>query len=243
MRLCSVEGCGKKHHGLGFCEKHYRRVLRYGSTQLPIKVKEPKICEVEGCNKPHVAKGYCSTHYKQHQKGILSKRNQRTSNEIVVEGDIAKIALYNRYCEIIAYALIDVEDVDKIKHMKWGSTGRGYTTCYSPKVFLHRYLLDAPEDKSVDHINGHPLDNRKQNLRLASHQENLCNRTSLSSNNTSGVTGVYWRSDRNKWVAQIAVNYKNINLGSFHSFEDAVAVRRQAEKDYFGDFAPKGDYT
>ena len=25
IRLCSVSGCGKKHHGLGYCKKHHKR--------------------------------------------------------------------------------------------------------------------------------------------------------------------------------------------------------------------------
>jgi len=238
MRICKIEGCGKKHLAKGYCSKHYKQIEKHGHI-LPER-HFPDKCTIGGCNNEHYSKGFCNKHYNQiRNHSHIPQRHRRTPNEIIIEGDIAKIVLYNRYCEVIAHALIDVEDAERVRGMKWNLTNRGYAKCWKLKTYLHRYLLDAPEDKSVDHINGHPLDNRKQNLRLASHQENLCNRTSLASNNTSGVTGVYWRSDRNKWAAKIVVNGKDIHLGLFASFEESVAVRKQAEKDYFGEFAPK----
>lgn len=59
----------------------------------------------------------------------------------------------------------------------------------------------------------------------------------LSSNNTSGVTGVHWDKLNKKWKAQIGYNYKRIQLGSFDNFEDAVAARKQAEEKYFGEYS------
>ena len=37
MRICKIEGCGKKYRALGYCTKHYTRWERYGdpnSTQI-----------------------------------------------------------------------------------------------------------------------------------------------------------------------------------------------------------------
>lgn len=48
----------------------------------------------------------------------------------------------------------------------------------------------------------------------------------------------FWEKDRNKWSAQIVVNYHNIRLGSFENKEDAIIARLKAEYKYFGcDFA------
>ena len=53
-------------------------------------------------------------------------------------------------------------------------------------------------------------------------------------NNTSGCTGVSFRKDRNKWRAYIKFQRKYIHIGYFDLYEDAVAARKIAEKEYFG---------
>jgi len=83
----------------------------------------------------------------------------------------------------------------------------------------------------VDHINGRPTDNRWDNLRLVTQAENSRN-CKLPSNNTSGAIGVWRRSADGKWNAEIKKNRKKIYLGSFVNFEDAVKVRKEAEKKY-----------
>jgi hypothetical protein len=87
----------------------------------------------------------------------------------------------------------------------------------------------------VDHKNRHPSEDRWDNLRLATHSQQMMNRK-LHSNNTHGVKGVY-RSG-NRWEARISVENKNIQIGSYKTFEEAVAARRTAEIKYHGEFAP-----
>lgn len=81
----------------------------------------------------------------------------------------------------------------------------------------------------IDHINGVRSDNRFHNLRDVSHYDNHRN-LRRSSNNKSGITGVYWSERTQKWVAQIQVNGKQKNLGYFLSKDDAISCRRDAEK-------------
>jgi hypothetical protein len=57
-------------------------------------------------------------------------------------------------------------------------------------------------------------------------------------NNKSGKTGVSWRKQRSKWHAHIKVDGKEIHLGFYDVFDDAVSARIEAEKKYFGEFAP-----
>ena len=56
----------------------------------------------------------------------------------------------------------------------------------------------------------------------------------MQKNNTSGVVGVSYAKDRNKWASQIKVNNKTISLGHFLKKEDAIKVRKEAELLYFG---------
>jgi hypothetical protein len=87
----------------------------------------------------------------------------------------------------------------------------------------------------VDHINRNKSDNRISNLRLADFVQSSQNR-SKKLNNTSGITGVSQRGS--KWRARIMVNGKEVSLGDYSSFEDAVEVRKVAELEYFGEFTP-----
>lgn len=61
----------------------------------------------------------------------------------------------------------------------------------------------------------------------------------LRRNSTSGVLGVNWNAQRERWVARIGNGNERVNLGSFANFEDAVSARREAEK-RFGYHAKHG---
>jgi hypothetical protein len=97
----------------------------------------------------------------------------------------------------------------------------------------------------VDHINGVRHDNRWINLRLASRSQNNMN-SAAPKNNTSGHKGVHLDrrmykkgAPKNPWFARIKVSGKTLHLGFFKTFEEAVEVRKQAEKKYFGEFNRK----
>lgn len=76
------------------------------------------------------------------------------------------------------------------------------------------------------------------NLRIVTRKQNRIN-CGIRKCNKSGITGVSWSSQRMKWVAQIQVDGKNINLGRYSSIEDAIAARKQAEIKYFGEYRRK----
>jgi hypothetical protein len=99
-------------------------------------------------------------------------------------------------------------------------------------IEMHRYILNPPKDKYVDHINSDTLDNRRNNLRICSNGANLRNGR-IRKNNKSGFSGVTWDKSRNKWQVRIKVNYKTIHLGRFDSFEQAVKIRKEASKVYW----------
>lgn len=89
-------------------------------------------------------------------------------------------------------------------------------------MLLHRFILNAPKNKQIDHINGNGLDNRKSNLRLCTPQENARNRTKQK-NNKSGLKGVSFDKTRNKWVARIKIQNRYKFLGRFESKELAYS--------------------
>ncbi len=85
--------------------------------------------------------------------------------------------------------------------------------------------------KNIDHINQIKTDNRISNLRQVTQTENNKNK-SIMKNNTSGQCGVVWHKKSSKWQSQIVVNKKNIYLGLFKKYSDAVDARKNAEVVY-----------
>lgn len=100
------------------------------------------------------------------------------------------------------------------------------------KYYAHRlvwfYEYGEWPVEQIDHINHNPSDNRIENLRCVGNAQNSRN-CRLAKNNTSGITGVAWVSDRNKWRAQIMVDRKGLFLGNFNTKEEAIAARKAAE--------------
>lgn len=137
--------------------------------------------------------------------------------------------------------LLDDEDYERIKkdfeNLKWTVT-KNRNKFYVQKrvngknIYLHRYIMNCPKGKYVDHINHNTLDNRKQNLRITNNADNLRN-GEIRVNNKTGIKGVYFDNKRNKYVANIKVNYKGIFLGRFDTLEEATQIRKEAEIKYW----------
>lgn len=101
--------------------------------------------------------------------------------------------------------------------------------------YMHRVITNAPKGMNVDHINGNKLDNRVENLRLATPSENVQNKK-RKRNNQSGYKGVsYYYAG--KWRARIDVDGHEINLGYYDDKEDAAHAYDEAARHYFGEFA------
>lgn len=139
------------------------------------------------------------------------------------------------------YALIDDDDLEIINKYKWHCTSHGYASSVIPGdskrlQYMHRFLLNAPEGMSVDHINHNKLDNRRKNLRICTHKENT--RNSRSSVGKSQFKGVSYKPGRKKpWRSRIHVNGEQIIIGDFVTEIEAAHAYDLAAKEYFGEFA------
>jgi len=102
------------------------------------------------------------------------------------------------------------------------------------KGVLARYLLDATKGQLVDHKNLDTLDNRRENIRIATVGQNSANR-SISRANKTGFKGIVGVSG--KWYAQITVNYRKIRIGGWIDPEDAAKAYDVLAIKYFGEFA------
>ena len=133
---------------------------------------------------------------------------------------------------------IDTGDYETVKRYCWHVDAQGYITgrVRGRDITLHRFLLGAKDGDIIDHISHNKRDDRKGNLRIVGQSRNMQN-SKLSKANKSGVTGVSWFERDQKWRASITVNYKAYNLGTYDTFEEAVAARKAAEEKYFGEYS------
>jgi hypothetical protein len=184
-------------------------------------------------------KNICAKHYVQLERyGEILNRTRFDENEYIIYNDYAEIICYNKNQKESVRLLIDLEDVDKCKTLKW-KFYNGYG--YSKSIKIHRYLLNIQdEDIKIDHINRNKLDNRKENLRVCSQMQNLWN-SSKRSDNTSGVIGVSENKKNkiNPWNAELNCKNKKVLRISVKTKQEAIILRLKAELKYFGEFAPQ----
>ena len=190
-----------------------------------------EICNEERPGKSFKADGFevCKKHYMRwYRYKRFDIKTIYDPNEYIVKGEYTEIVLRDKQGVVAAVTLIDTEDILKCKPYKWHvrrSSGNLYviaTINAKKKVHLHRIVLNYDGKKDVDHINHNGLDNWKQNLRIVSHADNLRNQKE----NRRGIR----RVPSGRYRAAITRNYKTYYLGTFDTFEQALAAREEAEK-------------
>jgi len=102
---------------------------------------------------------------------------------------------------------------------------------------MHRDVLKVGEGLVIDHVNRKGLDNRKGNLRGATHSENARNRGKLKRGGVSAYKGVCRCVGRKGWQARIKVDGKLLFLGYFREEVNAAKAYDAAAREYFGEFA------
>lgn len=131
----------------------------------------------------------------------------------------------------------------KLVEGEWSLLVRGKNNPYVVTGLCGRSLLGHrvswflyygvwPEE-SLDHINHIKDDNRIVNLREATDEDQNRNHP-LSVTNTSGCKGVYWHKDTSRWLAKIWEGGRAggwVHLGCFKEYDEAVAARKNAEKE------------
>lgn len=200
------------------------------------------ICDVCGRKSKNKIKyhGYtlCNKHYNQIRKyGKFLDNNPRTLrdlNEIHICGDVTYIDLYDKNYNVVAQAIIDTEDISKVRYTKWKLSASGYAMNTPKYKGLSKHMSRAVlcVDDFVDHINHNKLDNRKCNLRVVTKSQNAMN------SNNAGVS----IKENGKFYAYIKKNRKMLNLGTYVFIEEALYARWYAEKILFGEYAyPKDE--
>ena len=146
------------------------------------------------------------------EQGILRRRVTRASN--AKAGDIVGTVDGKGYLHVVI-------------------SGRFYRV--HRIIYYMHYGYDP--GSHLDHVNCDRLDNRPENLRPATDQQNAGNVSRLFKHNKSGYRGVSQNSRSGKWHAQIKIFGKQTYLGRFDTPEEAAQAYAKAAKRHFGEFA------
>lgn len=137
------------------------------------------------------------------------------------------------------YALVDDEDYQYFTQWSWFLDFSGYATRDTNskgRFRMHRVIMQPPNKLQVDHINGNKLDNRRINLRLATHAQNGMNRKK-SLNKSSIYKGVHYCKERSSWKTEIQTNNKAHHIGRFTTEHHAAMAYDMMASFLFGEFA------
>ena len=170
----------------------------------------------------------CSKHYAQIRKyGKIVDPTTRTikdKNEIILHDDYAELIIRNKVNDVVAKALIDLEDVERVSTKKWNvvpDKRHVYIYTKTPKhIKLHRFVLNYYGNMEIDHINHDTLDNRKSNLRVVTRSENASN-TMATCIHTNGKV----------WYFDMVRFGKRFSKSGFKTYEEAEAAIQKCKQD------------
>ncbi len=170
-----------------------------------------------------------------YEKEHYNKEIQRDNNNNAI------IQIYNKNKEFINNVIVDDDKWHELIKYKWGCR-RNYIQgiVNGQLILLHRYLMNAPEDKLVDHINGNTFDNRIINLRLATKAENTYN-SSKNNKCFSKYKGVSKRTGYDNYIVSIIKDGNYYNLGLYYNEDIAGLAYNIKARELFGEFAKLND--
>lgn len=153
------------------------------------------------------------------------------------------------------FVLVDDGYYDELSQHRWYLGVNGYVTrgewdgSTTKAVLMHRQIMSPPDGMVVDHVNMNKLDNRLENLRLATTAENVRNGNKRKTGDNP-YKGVHFQKHIGKWKVEITKDYKNHHFGVFEDPELAARVYDAKASEMFGEFArlnfpgePLIDYT
>jgi len=139
-------------------------------------------------------------------------------------------------------ALIDIEDYERVSQYRWYAnlfSENWYAATkgldHKTTIMLHRFILNPKPEEEIDHINHNGLDDRRCNMRIATHQQNMMNIEKIYG--SSKYKGVCWDKRINSWRCEIGSRINRVWIGRFFNEEDAARAYDKKAKELYGDFA------
>lgn len=227
---------------------------------------KPKYCEVCGvssevkhvtCSKKY-GKILCDKHMAQMRtKGRITDPSQFSCfdrNEYTEDDKYVYMVLRNRKYDVVGTTVFDKQFKDKVVGRKWRPVWKSpsfYPATIGTReegmshVYLHRKIMEwAGFDltaKEVDHINGDTMDNRLENLRVATRQEQMLN-VSTRSDGKIPVRGVSFSTRDQDYRVDFEFKGHRYYVKHFVSVEEAIFVRYVLERELIGEIALNRHY-
>jgi len=104
-------------------------------------------------------------------------------------------------------------------------------------TYLHRFLVNAPEEMMVDHRDNNGLNNQRYNLRCCTNSQNQHNREKTKRLTSSKFKGVHYATAKRKWLARVTVNRKLMFIGEFYTEIDAARAYNKKAEELIGEYA------
>jgi len=246
-KLSERFNCGRNYMGKYLLQYNLHEEYCLIHNKTPKTKKEYCIiCGSDNQVNRYKGEPYCKKHWNHMVRyGEIIEKTIYDKNDYIFENDIIKIVLRDKKQNINGYCIINKKNYDKVKQYKWY---KSYGYCKTKGIdkdsgiCIHNVIMDNLDNIDIiiyDHRDKDRLNNREDNLRLVTNQENSMN-MSKKNTNTSGVTGVrqYNNDLDSKWEAGITYKYENIFLGRYFDFDDAVIARLEGEAKYFKEYSP-----
>lgn len=141
------------------------------------------------------------------------------------------------------YAIVDVEDFERLNQYKWQWSRCGYAKRSVYKsgkqadTYMHTVVCPVPAGMVTDHANRNKLDNRKANLRPATRRQNVWNCSSKTENEKTRYHGISWRKDIKRWRVRLTISGRRQAFGCYTDEVEAAKAYDRLAKQYRGEFA------
>jgi len=137
-------------------------------------------------------------------------------------------------------AVVDASDFEWLDQWNWCAAWSDFTKSFYAQryrgVSMAREILGCEKGEDAEHWNGNTLDNRRQNLRKATRQQNCQNRK-MRSDSKCGFKGIRWHKADSNWQVRIQHQGKRLHGGSFHTAEEAARAYDTIAQRLYGQFA------
>lgn len=163
--------------------------------------------------------------YKESKSKVMSRSLSKGNNKYEVKDGIAYVEMSNTHNIMIC----DADVWEKYRNQTWFEHDGYANARVNTKIEkMHRLIKECPNGFVIDHINRNKLDNRRSNLRVTTQCVNCINR-GTSNKNKTGYKGIYEYG--NRYIVKIGIKGHRKYLGIYDTLEEAVWVRKQAEKE------------
>lgn len=170
------------------------------------------------------------------KRNVQNNGTGRFNQRYEIKGEYAEI--FVRHGNGYVKAIIDIDDIEKCKQLGiWSLSKNGYIANFKTGIYLHRYVMNCPDDMEVDHIYHNLLDNRKSQLRLATSSQQKMN-SRIRRDNKSGCRGVYYDRIRNTWNVHLKSGNQRI-CRRFGKMSSAIEFCEKKKSEIQGEFQYK----